>query len=381
MRELLAYLEARQVELVETLRELVEHETPSLEKELLDELAEALRARFAAIGAEARLVPNADGGNHVRVALPPADPVAGDARPALVLCHFDTVWPRGSLARNPFRVVDGIGYGPGCFDMKAGIAMLLYALAAVRDLGLRLPRPVVALLTSDEEIGSPSSRPLIEAEAARAAYALVLESPLAGGALKTARKGVGTYHLEVHGRAAHAGLEPEKGVSAVVELAHQVLRLEALANPALGTTLTVGVIRGGTRSNVVPARAAAEIDVRVTSLAEAERVDTALRGLAPVLPGARLQVRGGLNRPPMERTPQVAALFERARAVGRELGLELGEGAAGGASDGNFTAALGVPTLDGLGALGDGAHADHEQVEVASLAPRAALLAALLLRL
>lgn len=381
MRELLAYLEARQVELVETLRELVEHETPSLEKELLDELAEALRARFAAIGAEARLVPNADGGNHVRVALPPADPVAGDARPALVLCHFDTVWPRGSLARNPFRVVDGIGYGPGCFDMKAGIAMLLYALAAVRDLGLRLPRPVVALLTSDEEIGSPSSRPLIEAEAARAAYALVLESPLAGGALKTARKGVGTYHLEVHGRAAHAGLEPEKGVSAVVELAHQVLRLEALANPALGTTLTVGVIRGGTRSNVVPARAAAEIDVRVSSLAEAERVDTALRGLAPVLPGARLQVRGGLNRPPMERTPQVAALFERARAVGRELGLELGEGAAGGASDGNFTAALGVPTLDGLGALGDGAHADHEQVEVASLAPRAALLAALLLRL
>ncbi|MBI4492171.1 MAG: M20 family metallopeptidase [Chloroflexi bacterium] len=378
---LLDYLSPRQAEMVRALGELVEHESPSLDKGLLDALAAALCARLEAVGAEAHRLANPGGGDHVQAVVRPADPAAAATPPALVLCHFDTVWPAGTLREKPFQVEDGRARGPGVFDMKAGLVLLLFALAAIRDLRLALPRPVVALCTSDEEIGSPTSRALIEAAAGAAAYALVLESPLAGGVLKTARKGVGHFVLEVHGRAAHAGLEPEKGISAVTELAHQVLRLQELSDPSRGTTVNVGVVRGGSRANVVAARAEAEIDVRVTTLAEAEWVARIIRGLEPRLSGARLEVRGGLNRPPMERTEAVAALFQRAQSIGRSLGLELAEGSAGGASDGNFTAALGLPTLDGLGALGDGAHADHEHVLVDSLPSRAALLAALLLRL
>ena len=378
--ELLPYLAARQAEMVSVLGDLVGQESPSLDKVLLDRLADDLRVRCQTVGAEARLVENPGGGNHVRAEVRPAGAPAS-ARPALVLCQFDTVWPQGTLQEKPFRVDNGLASGPGAFDMKAGIVLLLFALQAIRDLGLRLPRPVVALLTSDEEIGSPSSRPLIEAAAREAAYVLVLESPLPGGALKTARKGVGNYRVRIHGRAAHAGLEPEKGISAIQELAHQVLALHALGAPERGTTINVGVVSGGSRSNVVAARAELEVDVRVTTMTEAERVDQAIRGLQPRLAGARLEVSGGLNRPPMERTPAVARLFEHARLIGRELGLELTEGSAGGASDGNFTAALGCPTLDGLGALGDGAHADHEYVEVDSMPSRAALVGGLLLKL
>jgi glutamate carboxypeptidase len=234
------------------------------------------------------------------------------------------------------------------------------------------------LLTSDEEVGSPSSRALIERHALDAQYALVLESPLPGGVLKTARKGVGRFLVHVEGRAAHAGLEPEKGISAIDELARLVPQIHALTNPLTETTLNVGVIRGGTRSNVVAAQAEAEVDVRVWTLAEADRVNTAMLGLRPVRAAARIEVSGGLNRPPMERSAATATLFERAQAIGRDLGQQLDEGSAGGGSDGNFTAALGIPTLDGLGALGDGAHAAHEHVIASSLAPRAALLTALL---
>ena len=285
------------------------------------------------------------------------------ARPALVLCHYDTVWPVGALATHPFRVEEGRAYGPGIFDMQTSLALVEFGLRAVRDLGLRLPRPVVVLVTSDEEIGSTTSRALIEEEALRAAYVLVLESPLAGGVLKTARKGTGTFHIAAFGRAAHAGVEPEKGVNAIEELAHQVLAVHRLARPDAGTTVSVGTIAGGSVSNVIPAHAEAAVDVRAWTQAEAERIDRALHGLTPVLPGARVEVTGGWNRPPLERSA-TQALFERVRTIGFSLGLDLQEGSTGGGSDGNFTGALGVPTLDGLGVPGAGAHADHEHILV-----------------
>lgn len=375
---LLDHLIPQRGAMVEALEALVVRESPSHDKAALDALAGFLAARFAGLGSGVERIKNGDGGDHLRVRW--GDPA--DARPpALVLCHFDTVWPTGTLARMPFRVEDGRAHGPGVYDMKASLVLAEFALRAVRDLGLETPRPVVLLLTSDEEIGSPTSRLLIEDEARRGAYVLVTEPPLPGDRLKTARKGVGRFILEVTGRAAHAGVEPEKGVNAVVELAHQVLALGGLADLEKGTTLNVGVVRGGTTPNVVPAAATAEIDARAGTLDEARRVEAGLAALRPVLPGASLAVRGGFNRPPMERTPQVAALFERARAVGRTLGMNLGEGSTGGGSDANFTAALGRPTLDGLGAPGAGAHAEHEHVLIESLPRRAALLAALLLEL
>jgi glutamate carboxypeptidase len=377
---LIGDLEPRRGAMLERLAELVRHESPSRDKAALDLLARNLAARLGALGAEVSLIANPEGGDHVRArwAAPGA---ADDEAPALVLGHFDTVWPHGTLAALPFRVADGRAYGPGIFDMKASLVLLESAIEAIRARGCDLPRPIVALWTSDEEIGSPHSRSLIEEEARHAAHVLVLEPPLPGGRLKTARKGVGRFRLVVEGRPAHAGVEPEKGISAVVELAHQVLRLNDLNDPAAGTTVNVGVIQGGTVANVVAAEAIATIDVRVVTMDEARRVEAALRAISPVLPGARVRVEGGMNWPPMERSPRGAALFGRVRAIGRTLGLDLDEGMTGGGSDGNFTAALGVPTLDGLGAPGAGAHAEDEHVLVAPLTERAALLAAVLLNL
>jgi glutamate carboxypeptidase len=375
---LLQTLQTRQEEMLAALAMLVNHESPSTDRGALEALARVLTARFGALGADVRLVANATGGDHIRARFgAPTDP----GRPALVLAHYDTIWPAGTLATLPFRREGGRAFGPGIYDMKASLVVLEFALAALVALDLRPPRPIVALLTSDEEIGSPSSRPLIEELAQGSAYTLVLEPPLADGGLKTARKGVGRFTVEIVGRPAHAGVEPEKGISAVQELAHQVLHLHGLGHPAAGTTVNVGVVAGGTAPNVVAARAHAVVDVRVVTMDEAGRIDTALHALRPVLPGARITVDGGFNRPPMERTPQVEALYQRARLIGRTLGLDLTEGSTGGASDANFTAALGVPTLDGLGARGSGAHAEDEQIEIDSLPERAALLAALLLEL
>jgi len=364
--------------MLDALEGLVVRESPSHDKPALDALAGHLAGRFAALGLGVDRIANGAGGDHLRVRLGAPD----DGRPpALVLGHYDTVWPAGTLAAMPFRVEGGRASGPGVYDMKASLVLAEFAFRAVQALGKTPPRPVVLLLTSDEEVGSPTSRRLIEEEAAKSDYVLVLEPPLPGDRLKTARKGVGRFVLEVTGRAAHAGVEPEKGVSAVVELAHQILAVGGLADPSAGTTLNVGVVRGGSTPNVVPAAATAEVDVRAATLDEARRVEAAFAALRPALPGAGLAVTGGFNRPPMERTPQVAALYGRAREVGRSLGMDLGEGSTGGGSDGNFTAALGLPTLDGLGAPGGGAHADHEHVAVEALPRRAALLAALLLEL
>jgi glutamate carboxypeptidase len=265
--------------------------------------------------------------------------------------------------------------------MKAGLVIIEFAFEAIRELRRTTRRPVLVVLTTDEEVGSPAGRPCVERMSQGAACALVLEPSLPGGAVKTARKGVGRFDLFIQGRAAHAGLNPEQGVSAVIELARKLLEIDQLANSSLGTTLTVGTIRGGTATNVVPAESAASIDARVWSLAEASRVESALRSLRPDDPRASLRIEGRWNRPPMERTPASEALFEEARGIAGRLGQTLIEGSAGGGSDGNFTAALGIPTLDGLGAEGDGAHADHEYIIIDSLPDRAALLASLLCEL
>lgn len=377
---LLDYLQARQTAMVEAVEFLVNLESPSTDKLLLDRLALHLQARFVALGAAATVISNPTHGNHVQVILVPDD-AAPMARPALLLAHFDTVWAEGTLATRPFHVADGRAWGPGAYDTKGGIVVAEYAFRALTALGWALPRPVILLLNSDEEIGSHSSRALIEGLARQAEYVLVLESAEPGDVLKTARKGVGRFKLEVTGRAAHAGIEPEKGVSATVELAHQILQLHSLNDFTRGTTLNVGIIHGGTRVNIVTDHAEAQIDVRAWTPAEAERITAALQQLSPVLPGAQLKLKGQFNRPPMECTEQSARLFQRAQEIGRELGLNLQAGASGGGSDGNFTAALGVPTLDGLGAVGEGAHAENEQIYVDALPTRAALLAALMLGL
>lgn len=366
--------------MIETLRTLVEHETPSLDKPALDAFAVSWAGRLATIaGLAVEVLPNATGGDHIQARFDGAD--RPDSPPTLVLCHYDTVWPAGTLARLPFRVEGERAYGPGSYDMKASLVLVEAALRAIVNLGLTPRHPIVLLVTSDEEIGSPTSRALIEDRARACGRVLVMEAPLAGGRLKTARKGVGQFRVNVRGRAAHAGVEPEKGRNALVELAHQILKIQEFADPSLGTTLNVGLAQGGTAANVVPADAWAKIDVRVSRLDEADRINAALRGLQPVTADCEIVTEGRFNRPPMERSPAVARLFESARAIGSRLGLSLEDGSTGGASDGNFTAALGLPTLDGLGALGDGAHADHEHILIASLAERAALLTALLLEL
>jgi glutamate carboxypeptidase len=355
---------------LETLREIIERESPSADKAACDALAQYLRDRLAAVGAQVQLHPNDAAGEHVEARFGESD-----RRPALILCHYDTVWPRGTTAKRPFRVEDGRAYGPGIFDMKTSLVLVEMVLRRLRE--RPTPRPITILMTSDEEIGSRSSRALIEQRAREAAYVLVLEPPLAPGVIKMRRKGTGGFRVEIIGRAAHAGLEPEKGISALVELAHQILRVSALTDLTKGTTVTVGLARGGTAANVVPGSAEAQIDVRIWTQPEAERVSQAILSSESVLAGTQIRVTGGLNRPPMELSPQQEQLFESARVIAASRGFDLKHGSAGGGSDGNFTTALGVPTLDGLGCPGDGAHAEHEHIIVDRLVPQAELLEAL----
>jgi len=279
----------------------------------------------------------------------------------------------------PFRFTpEGTAQGPGIFDMKAGIAVVVQALNAIRTLNLQTKRPVTLLLTCDEEIGSKTSRPLVEEEAKRAAVALVLEPPITGGVVKTGRKGIGVFGVRAIGRAAHAGLDPRKGINANVELSHQILRLAALNDYERGVTVSVGVMNGGTATNVVPAEASAKVDVRFWTPEDGERIVHEIRGLQPVLEEAQLEITGGINRPPMPRSEKNIALYEHARTLAAELGFDLKDAVVGGGSDGNFTAAMGVPTLDGLCVDGAGAHADHEHILVSDIPRRAALLTRLL---
>jgi len=347
-------------------KRLVRCESPSADLEAVARSAD-LVAEIGAhrMGAEPdRIV--LDGRSHLRWRWG-----SGPAR-VMLLGHHDTVWPIGTLETHPNTIQDGVLRGPGCFDMKVGLVMAFHAVAALADRD-----GVIILVTGDEELGSPSSRELIEAEAAGCAAALVLEAAAEGGAVKTERKGVSLYRVALLGRASHAGLEPQAGINAGIELAHQVLAVAALSDDALGTSVTPTMSSAGTASNTVPARAELAVDVRVRNAEEQARVDAAMRALTPVLPGARLEVTGGPNRPPLEHSA-ASALFDRATAIARDLGLpELAQASVGGASDGNFTAGIGVPTLDGLGATGGGAHADDEHVLVAGVAGRTALLAAL----
>ncbi len=372
------HFEARRDDILSRARGLCEIESPSGDGEgsaaavaLLAELATGLGGH---VSVERVVAPN-DYGEHL--ILRAFDYVSNGERPLLLLGHTDTVHPRGPLAARPWRETEGRIYAPGVYDMKAACCIALEALRACEELSLKPRRPVVLLLTCDEESGSFSGRELVEREASRAEYVLVLEPPAPGGRAKTARKGTGLFTLEVEGRAAHAGLEPEKGVNAVLELARQIERVSALAKPELGTTVNVGTVSGGTHANVVPAGARAEVDVRFSTTAEACRLEESIRGLEPFDGRARLKVSGGINRPPMERTEAVAALFEKAKRVAASLDIELGEASVGGASDGNFAAACGASVLDGLGVDGDGAHAEHEHIQADAVVRRGAFLAAL----
>jgi glutamate carboxypeptidase len=375
MRSVLTRCERELPWLLETIEALVRLESPSGDAAAINRCLEELASRLYQLGGVVTRVPGGTAGDPLRFE------IGSGVRQVLLLGHADTVWPLGSLADRPFREEGGSLYGPGVFDMKAGLAIAALAIKALTQDQERLWGRIVMLVTADEETGSRASRAAIEAEALASAAVLVLEPALPGGALKTSRKGCGEFLLSVTGVAAHAGIEPERGASATSELARQIPRIEALQDPAAGTTLNVGVIRGGSRPNVVAAHAEAVIDVRVTSASEAGRVTAALAALPPIDLRTRLTVAGGIERPPMERSASVATLFRLARDVAADLGRPLGEGGTGGGSDGNFTAALGVPTLDGLGAVGGGAHAVDEHVTVADLSWRAALLAGLLRRI
>lgn len=359
---------------LERLRTLVELESPSDDEVRLRAVAGEMVSALTAVGAAVDTEDVTGVGEHVVATVPGSEP---GLEPVVVLGHLDTVHPVGTF--DPvFRVEDGRVYGPGVFDMKGGWACMLEALAMLRAAEARPRRPVILVATCDEETGSETSRDLIEATARGARAVLVPEPSLSGGAAKTRRKGVGMYRLDIRGRAAHAGVDPENGVSALVELAHQSLALLDLADPAAGTTISIGQAGGGTASNVIPAEAWAVIDVRSPTRAEAERVDRGIRSLHPVLDGAELEVTGGINRPPVERTEASAALYEHARNLASELGWELGEGGTGGGSDGSFTAGLGIPTLDGLGPAGLGAHTAHEHVLLEDLPRRVGLYGRLL---
>jgi glutamate carboxypeptidase len=370
MNDLLKYCEAHLSDTIALIETLVRLESPSTDKAAVDRCGVVLAGMLRTAGATVDVLAQPERGNHLLARL------SGEGRPVMILGHFDTVWPIDTLERMPLRRDGDRLHGPGTFDMKAGIALAITAIEALLATGT--PHPAITVLwTTDEEIGSGTSRERIESEASQSAAVLVLEPALPGGALKTARKGCGEFELTVHGIAAHAGLDPGKGASAIHELAAQIAAIERIQDLPRGISVNVGIVSGGSRPNVVAEEARATIDVRAPSREAAGAVEAAFRSLHPMRPGTRLTIKGGFERPPMERTAAVAGLFTRASEVASSLGRELREGPAGGGSDGNFTAALGVPTLDGLGAVGDGAHAAHEHVDVTALPWRAALIAGL----
>ena len=374
LNEISRWLASRQPDMVALVRELVVRESPTHNKGACDALCEFLAAQFRAIGGRVKIHREKTAGNHHEVDFAGAK----SRKPVLLLGHYDTVYDLGTLKTMPWREEDGKLCGPGVFDMKSGIVQMIYAVRALRETDQRLPRPVKVWLVSDEEVGSESSRAMTERLASQCAAVFVCEPSGPGGALKTARKGVGDFTIRVIGRAAHSGLDFEKGHSAIQELAHQIHAIARLTDLKRGITMNVGIIRGGTRTNVVAGEASADLDLRIWKKSDGPRMERRVKALKPVNRNCKLEITGGVNRPPLERTKDVAALFATARRVAGELGFELGEIAVGGGSDGNFTGGIGIPTLDGLGAVGDGAHATHEYVVAAELPRRAALLAGLI---
>ena len=363
--------------LLRFLRTLVELESPSDDKAAVDRCVSFTADAFSRLGGRVRRHAIKDAGDVLEVYFGPQKS-ARTVKPILLLGHLDTVWPLGALSQMPFKIDKDRAWGPGVLDMKAGVAMALSVIELLQTENL-LQRPIVLLLAGDEEIGSHASRAITEKMASGCDAVYVLE-PAQGleGAYKTSRKGIATYKVQVTGVAAHSGVNFEQGHSAIAELARQVGAIEALTDLKRGITLNVGTIEGGTRSNVVAAEVCAEVDVRIVRAADFSRVDRRLRNLRVGDKRCVLKIDGGLNRPPMERTPATVALYKRAATLARAMGLDLQEAATGGGSDGNFTSALGIPTLDGMGAVGEGAHARNESIVLNELAPRTALLASML---
>ena len=376
MFPLVEWLRPREAAMARLLGQFVRAESPSYDKAAVDRFGRIVAAEWKRRGARVTLVRQRERGDQVRAELNPSGNRAREQ--ILILGHLDTVYGLGTLAETPFRVSQGRAYGPGTFDMKGGLVIALFAFDALTATG-RLPQKrIVFLWTSDEEIGSGTSRAVIEREARRSDAVLVLE-PAAGldGRVKTGRKGVGEIEIVATGRAAHAGLNPEDGINAIEEIALQIARISRWNRPSRGITVNAGVIEGGTRTNVIPESARVLVDVRAVRAGDMRGLERKFRALRPILHGAKLQIRGGFNRPPMERKSS-AALYAKARALAKEMGVTLGEAYVGGGSDGNFTAALGIPTLDGLGAVGEGAHSPNENIVIRALLERAALLASLL---
>jgi glutamate carboxypeptidase len=375
-KKFLQLLKPRLPQMLATLRRFVTAESPSLEKAAADHCCGVIAEEWNKCGVRMQRIAQKHRGDLLHITHAPDKSHCSDQ--LLVLGHYDTVYTTGTLARMPFRVTGGRAYGPGTFDMKAGIVQALFALQTLRQSKISLRKRLVFLWTSDEEIGSEASRKFFEAEARRSDAVFVLEPSFGPrGLLKTARKGVGEAELIVHGRASHAGLAPQEGINAIHELAQQLARIEAWNDLRRGVTINAGVIEGGTRTNVIPEGARAVLDLRALRVSDMRSLERRLHALRPFHRGARLEITGGFERPPLERKMSVT-LFARAKSLANQMNLTLGECTAGGGSDGNFTAALGIPTLDGLGAVGDGAHSSREHIVINTMPARAALLAALL---
>ena len=367
-----AYFKDKERAMVSFLTQLCELESPTTEKEAVDILSRFIAERFKELGAQVEVIPQKEVGDCLRVEYGEGE------EQVLLLCHMDTVWSLGEVKKRPITEKDGKLFGPGTLDMKSGIVIAYYALSALKELSLKPKSRVVILLNSDEEIGSPRYRQLIEEEARRSRVVYCLEPSLPGGALKTVRKGVGKVKLRVFGKAVHAGANHKEGISAIEELAHQIIYIHSLTDYSREITLNVGRIEGGTRPNVVAAEAEAEIDLRFLSPEDGEEMMNKLLSLKPKLPGAKLEITGRIASPPLVKTKENAALFEKVKEVGKRLGIALTDGMSGGGSDASFASAVGTPTIDGLGADGEGLHAIGEHVIIRSLPERGMLLTAIL---
>lgn len=373
-QKVLEYMRVHQPEMTDLLIQLVNIDSPSDDKPSLDRQSEFIASRLRKLGADVEILQQSEAGNHIKATW------GQGAGSTLMLCHMDTVWPVGTAAERPASIVGERLFGPGSEDMKGGIVVTLFAMQALIELNL-LPadRKITLLLNSDEEIGSNTSRRAIEEEALKHSRVFVMEPALPSGACKTRRKGVGDFTVRIKGRAAHAGADHARGVNAIEELARQVIVIQGFTNYESGTTVNVGVMQGGSRSNVVPEEAWAEVDVRIEKLEEGSKIEALMYGLKPVDPRTTIEVSGKINRPPMERGQKTVELYGRLKAIAADMGMEIDEASTGGASDGNFTAALGVPTLDGMGVVGDNGHALEEYALISSLSERAAVLAAMLI--
>ncbi|MCA1177531.1 MULTISPECIES: M20 family metallopeptidase [unclassified Pantoea] len=372
MKNIISYLQQHSGEILSDIKTLVAAESPSMNKAAVDRCGDVLRALFAErLGIDAEIDVQEHYGNHLKFTL------GSGSDQTVVLGHFDTVWDEGEL---PMREEAGKFYGPGILDMKAGLVQSIWAARALKEHDLLAGKRIVFLCGSDEEVGSPSSSDWLSQHALGSSQVLVVEPAVAGsGALKVARKGTGQYQIAITGQAAHAGNNPEEGISAVQEMAHQVLFLHGLNAPDRGTTVNVGIAQGGNRINVVADKAVLGIDTRVTSEEEAQRIHDEITQIQPHLPGIKLEISGAQSRPPMRQSAESRVIMQRAQAVAQQIGFSVGGQSVGGGSDGNFTAALGIPTLDGLGATGAGIHARHEHIIIADIASRTALVAGLML--